>query len=144
MQCTACGNRFDIGYREWGADDRCSCGSLKGVKPDVVFFGEAAPNYRPMSKAFQALTEDDLLVVIGTSGVVVDVGSVSAQSPCLSVLSNLKSSDLGALDAQFSATCHGRASERARDLDLLVQVWAERVGLAYEAAAESDGPAPAP
>jgi len=138
MHCTACGKRFGIGYREWSSNDRCPCGSLKGVKPDVVFFGESAPNYVPMRSAFKSLGARDLLVTIGTSGQVIDIGTVSAGAKCMSVLSNLHSSDVGALDNQFSATAHGRATEKSHDLDLVVQVWAESVGLPYDAAEQND------
>ena len=46
---------------------RCACGAL--LRPDVVWFGEALPE-DAMPRAYAALQTADLLLVIGTSGVV--------------------------------------------------------------------------
>jgi NAD-dependent deacetylase len=45
----------------------CACGSL--LRPDVVWFGEMLPD-EPVARAMVAIRGADLLVVIGTSGVV--------------------------------------------------------------------------
>lgn len=70
MHCTACGDRWNIGYTAWDPEkDRCpGCNSLRGVKPGVVFFHETAPKYANLYQAFRKLTEEDTVVVIGTSG----------------------------------------------------------------------------
>jgi len=46
---------------------RCECGAL--LRPDVVWFGEALPD-EGVSRAVGAIRNADLLLVIGTSGVV--------------------------------------------------------------------------
>lgn len=129
MLCTACGTDFEIGFRDWDvAEDRCpKCQSKRGVKPGVVFFGEHAPGYRPMVRKFDALTANDILVVIGTSGRVLDIGTVAALSSATTVLSNLESSTEASLpgaycveDRQFDHVLHGRISDIAADLDALV------------------------
>lgn len=129
MRCTACGNVFDIGYDEWhDMEDRCPrCTSKKGVKPGVVFFGERAPYYPQMFKHLMALAEGDVLVVIGTSGKVVDIGSIAASTHATTILSNLASSNEPWMpgepvveDRQFDHVLHGRATERTPDLDALV------------------------
>ncbi len=119
MQCTACGRRWDIGYRAWGEDERCACRSAEPVKPGVVFFGEAAPGYGEMGRLFRGLTERDVLVVIGTGGEVVDIGAVAAATPAATVLSNLDSSPT-IDDAAFGVVLHGRAAEMAPTLDHVV------------------------
>ena len=45
----------------------CSCGSL--LRPDVVWFGEALPQLE-LNRAMQISRESDLMLVIGTSGLV--------------------------------------------------------------------------
>lgn len=46
---------------------RCTCGAL--LRPDVVWFGEALPAAE-VTRAVGAISQTDLLLVIGTSGVV--------------------------------------------------------------------------
>lgn len=46
---------------------RCDCGGL--LRPDVVWFGESLPE-RLLARAFAALEACDLLLVVGTSGLV--------------------------------------------------------------------------
>lgn len=129
MKCTACGTIHDIGYREWDCtSDRCpKCNSLKGMKPNVVFFDENAPYYRIMWKTFMGLKREDVLVVIGTSGQVIDIGSVAAMTKATTVLSNLESAKTISMpgspvveDRQFDYVIHGRASETASSLDKLI------------------------
>ncbi|WP_425277496.1 Sir2 family NAD-dependent protein deacetylase [Methylobacterium nodulans] len=61
------------------------------MKPNVVFFHENAPAYRTMNKALMRLTENDVLLVMGTSGQVIDIGSYAAMTKVFAILSNLKS-----------------------------------------------------
>lgn len=42
------------------------------VKPNVVFFGEAAPLYSDMSRLFDSLTNQDMVIVVGCSNVVIN------------------------------------------------------------------------
>ncbi len=119
MRCMACGRTWDIGYRAWGDEERCACGSRDDVKPGVVFFGEGAPGYERMGRLFDELTVRDALVVIGTGGEVVDIGAVAAATPASTVLSNLDSSPT-LDDEAFSIVLHGRAAEMAPTLDHVV------------------------
>lgn len=127
MKCIACGETFDIGYSEWGADERCSCNSRKGVRPNVVFFEEPAPNYRQMWKDFKSLTENDVLLVIGTSGNVIDIGTVAQFTKATTILSNLESQRNEGMpgsevlqDSQFDIVMHGRAAEMAGKIERVV------------------------
>ena len=47
---------------------RCSCGSM--IRPDVVWFGEQLPEDR-IARCYQALHTCDVILVVGTSGMVV-------------------------------------------------------------------------
>jgi NAD-dependent deacetylase len=121
MQCTAMGClTWDIGYTEWSETGRCpSCGSIRGVKPNVVFFNENAPEYTKMWLTLGKLSDEDVLVVIGTSGQVINIAEIAEACPATTVLSNLESA-VSIRDESFSHVLHGRASERAADLDALV------------------------
>lgn len=67
---------FDVGHPvdELPRDDRvpprCPCGSL--LRPDVVWFGEVLPG-RAVERAYDALETCDVMLVVGTSGVVYPV-----------------------------------------------------------------------
>jgi NAD-dependent deacetylase len=49
---------------------RCRCGSL--IRPDVVWFGEILPQ-RAVERAYTALETCDVMLVVGTSGIVYPV-----------------------------------------------------------------------
>jgi len=123
MKCEACSHVWDIGYSEWGLDDRCpnirggvQCGCKKAVKPNVIMFHEAAPNYSPMWKTLSSLTDRDFLLVIGTSGSVIRIGEIALQSRATTILSNLESADT-IRDDQFDYVIHGRAAETAERIE---------------------------
>jgi NAD-dependent deacetylase len=94
MKCIACGNIWNIGYTAWNhVTDRCpKCNSLKGVKPGVIFFGEGAPHYRTLYKEQGKLGPDDTFVIIGTSGIVIDINYLTQTSQVFSILNNLEKS----------------------------------------------------
>lgn len=131
MRCLACGTVWGIGTAAWDVEvDRCpKCRSLKGVKPNVVFFGEAAPNYRPMGKALESLGADDVLVVIGTDGAVIPIGKIAASLPCRKALQILEPVPADrwtpgmVAPALFHHTLFGRAAEQAETLDATVTEW---------------------
>lgn len=135
VTCAACGRAWDVAPVAWPAGGRCACGSLRGVRPGVVFFGDPAPEYRTMDRAFAELGEGDVLVVLGTTGKVIDVGSFAARTLATTVLSNLDSGDddwmpgrPGVADRQFDHVIHGRAAEVAPALDALVRELLARSG----------------
>jgi NAD-dependent deacetylase len=76
MKCLSNPNHvYDIGHSTVTTTERCPvCGG--GVKPGVIFFGEDAPLYPLMYNTFKLSTENDLIVVIGTSGNVVNMAYV--------------------------------------------------------------------
>ena len=67
VRCTAC-DYSQRGLDDLGAEPRCpDCGER--VRPDVVWFGETLP-VAALTSAFDVVENCDLLVLIGTSGVV--------------------------------------------------------------------------
>jgi len=73
FRCDACGLPYtaelpDMPEPQLTADvPVCSCGGL--IRPDIVWFGEALPD-GPWQAALDAVRAADLLVVVGTSGIV--------------------------------------------------------------------------
>ncbi len=67
---------FDMGHPidELPQDDRvpprCRCGSM--IRPDVVWFGELLPE-EAVERAYRALQTCDVMLVVGTSGIVYPV-----------------------------------------------------------------------
>lgn len=90
IRCMKCEHIEDIEY-EIQDDTNSSCRICGGnMRPNVVFFGEPAPKYQDMHNI---LNECGLLVVIGTSGNVIDV-SFLTQYADFSILNNLEKSDV--------------------------------------------------
>ncbi len=121
LRCMSCGAQWLIGYRRFSPEaDRCpQCGRLESVKPNVVFFNEPAPRYGEMWRSLESLTANDVLAVIGTSGLVLPIGEVARRSPATTILSNLQSAEIPR-DEDFDHVLHGRAAEIAPQLDRLV------------------------
>jgi len=91
VTCECCGLTYDIGYKKQNDafNGKCpSCYSNK-VRPNIVMFGEEAPNYTLFRRA---LNEADAFVVIGTSGNVIAVDLI-AENFNNSILNNLDHSD---------------------------------------------------
>lgn len=68
MQDRKTGERFHVGYDAFEVD---AAADGYRYKPDVVFFGEQAPAYRPMQEIIDSLYRDDLVVTVGSSHQVV-------------------------------------------------------------------------
>lgn len=66
------GEPVDIGYTEISAKELLN--DKLNIKPNVVFFGEAAPEYESYHHLCDSLTSDDLVIVIGSSDLVVPFG----------------------------------------------------------------------
>lgn len=122
LRCVSCGAEWEIGYEAFDphADFCPKCGLRRSVKPNVVFFNERAPLYLDMWRRLEELTDDDVLVVVGTSGTVLPVAQIARSSPSTTVLSNLES-EASIPDSCFDHVLHGRAAEIAPRLDALVR-----------------------
>ncbi len=90
IKCTKCENIVNIDYKlQDETNSQCEiCGSK--MRPNIVFFGEAAPKYELM---YNILEQCDILVVIGTSGNVIDVNYLSSFAN-YSILNNLEANYL--------------------------------------------------
>jgi NAD-dependent deacetylase len=93
MQCVACGNNWKLDKLVWDADqDRCpNCNSRKGVKPGVVFFHENAPKYADLYRAIKLMHDRTWVLIVGTSGMVIDVQTLFGGHTGFKLLNNLES-----------------------------------------------------
>ncbi|PLY06065.1 MAG: NAD-dependent deacetylase [Arcobacter sp.] len=89
IKCMSCADIINIAYEEQN-NSNIICKKCAGkMRPNIVFFGEMAPNYEEM---YKKLEECGLLVVIGTSGYVIDV-SFLTQYADFTILNNFESSE---------------------------------------------------
>jgi len=77
VRCTECGNSSENRDVPINILPRCSCGGL--LRPGVVWFGEPLPE-EMLYKAFEAASSTDLMLVIGTSGVVQPAASLAVRA----------------------------------------------------------------
>ena len=107
LRCRECDEVFDVGYTPQADFNHGQCPSCAGeLRPNIVFFGEAAPLYQELTKE---LNSCKLIVVIGTSGNVLDV-TYFAQLVDRSILNNLEPS-LAIDDSYFSKVYYAKATE---------------------------------
>ena len=86
LRCTKCKKLVNIGYEEQFEKHETCPKCKKSLRPNIVFFGEAAPKYDDMYKEFK---DCEVLVVIGTSGAVVNSDMLLTKKIKLSILNNL-------------------------------------------------------
>ena len=126
MQCTACGHNWDIGYSEFNIEtDRCPrCGSLKGVKPSIVFFGGNAPKYMNMYNNLNFLYADNSrLIVIGTNGNVVQIDELTKHiHPKKKILNNLEKSEF-IDDRNFGQVFYEPATTALLKIEEILKDW---------------------
>ncbi|WP_293036371.1 Sir2 family NAD-dependent protein deacetylase [Paraburkholderia sp.] len=68
LLCTDCDHRFPMTGETLDPQAACpSCGQADSVKPGVVFFNEAAPEYETLWRVQQSMTADDLFIAVGTA-----------------------------------------------------------------------------
>jgi NAD-dependent deacetylase len=92
MQCVACGENWKLEKLTWDCEsDRCpACNSRRGVKPGVVFFNEHAPKYKDLYWAIKHMHENTWVLIVGTSGVVIDVQTLFGDHVGIKLLNNLQ------------------------------------------------------
>ena len=110
LRCEDCGEVFSIGYDPQNGSVCPRCESDR-VRHNVVMFGEAAPEYVHLHRLYN---EADMVVVIGTSGYVIDIAYI-AQLVDYSILNNLDSDPN--IDQYFSKVYTLRATEA---IDMIV------------------------
>jgi NAD-dependent deacetylase len=118
LRCEACETVFPIGYRTQ-EDVVCpKCGSYE-IRHNVVMFGEAAPAYIHLNKLYN---EADMVVVIGTSGQVIDTAYM-AQLVGNAILNNIDVDEHH--DQYFATTLYKPATEAVDEIYALVEEFLE-------------------
>ncbi|MDD2906644.1 MAG: NAD-dependent deacetylase [Sulfurimonas sp.] len=113
-----CSTIYDIGYNKIYNfnDGRClECNSR--LRPNIVFFGERAPEYEKLYKAF---AECEMFVVIGTSGAVIQTDSFLNAKIKRSILNNLEPSD-SINDKRYSKVLFKPASEAIDEIAMDIE-----------------------
>jgi len=117
LKCKKCNTILDIGYeKQSGNYESCSkCNKL--LRPNIVFFGEQAPKYKDMYKEFKNC---EVLVVIGTSGAVINTDMFLNSQIKFSILNNLEESSY-INDSLYSKVLYKKATlaidEIANDIE---------------------------
>lgn len=119
VECEKCGLVYDIGYKNTkeSFDGKCpTCWSEK-IRPFIVMFGEMAPMYERLESEMR---ECKLLVVIGTSGNVIQVDRLTSKAR-KTILNNLEPS-IAINDKLYTKVLYKKATdaidEIAKDIDL--------------------------
>jgi len=124
VRCEKCSFVYDIRYDAIGQDrfdGKCPTCRAKKIRPDIVMFGENAPNYDVLNRE---LKDCKLLVVIGTSGNVIDVSSI-AKNIDSSILNNLESNE--AIDASlFSNVLYKKVTEAIDEIKEEVESYLQK------------------
>lgn len=87
IRCENCEHIITIGYAPYDFTPCPKCGNPK-LKPNIVFFYEQAPKYAEMYEIFDSVSDDDIIVVSGTSGEVVNVCAMIGKG--YKILNNLE------------------------------------------------------
>ena len=75
LSCLWCGKKYKSEEKRDEYPPRCEC--QKVLKPDVVFFGEAIPEYA-LNRSFQLASSAQALLVVGTSALVSPANTIPA------------------------------------------------------------------
>jgi len=112
VRCESCGFLDDIGYAKlsdiYSACPKCG----NPLRPNVVFFGEAAPKYADL---YRELDDCEVLVVIGTSGNVINTDMFLNAQIRYSILNNLEPSP-AINDKLYSKVLYKKASEAVDEI----------------------------
>ena len=87
----SCDLVYDISYKKQDDSFNGKCPSCyEKVRPNIVFFGEPAPKYEEL---YKHLADCEVLVIVGTSGAVINVDMLSQWAE-YKILNNLEESNL--------------------------------------------------
>jgi NAD-dependent deacetylase len=118
LRCEDCEKVFPIAYASQEGASCPSCDSFS-IRHNVVMFGEAAPAYQHLGKLYD---EADMVVVIGTSGQVIDTAYMARQVKN-SILNNLDVDDFH--DRAFKHKFYLPATEAVDDVCALIEEFLE-------------------
>jgi len=117
-QNETCGKIFNINYDK--QKEFCpKCGDY--LRPNIVFFGEMAPKYQDM---YAVLEDTDMIVIIGTSGNVINVEFLS-QYADYSILNNLEFSSI-IDDSIFDKVIYDKATIAIDEISDIVNEFLEQ------------------
>jgi len=110
LRCEQCGATQIIGYTK--QDRAFTCKRCNGsLRPDIVFFGEAAPMYEHL---YDAMQECQFLAIIGSSGNVVAMDHFALHVKH-SILNNLEKSD-AINERVYTKVLYKRATEAVDEI----------------------------
>jgi len=115
VKCTneLCNYKEDIGYKK--QDKYCPlCDEY--IRPNIVFFGEHAPKYWDM---YEILKDIDMIIIIGTSGNVIDVNHLIHDAK-YSILNNLEYSP-SINDNFFDKVIYDKATVAIEKIEKIVE-----------------------
>jgi len=120
LRCRECEEIFDAAYssQDSVASECPSCGAK--LRANIVFFGEAAPKYQILT---QELNNCELIVIIGTSGNVLDV-TYFAQLTKYSILNNLEPSN-AIDDSYFTKVYYAKATQAIDEIAKYIEEFLE-------------------
>jgi len=114
LRCEDCNHEFDVGYASQEGKTCPKCES-SNVRHNVVMFGEDAPKYAFLSVL---TTAADMLVVLGTSGQVIDTASL-AQYVENTMLNNLDADP--SHDRHFKTVLHEPATTGVPKVAVMIE-----------------------
>lgn len=97
IRCLKCNHVWDIGYTDYNGHPCPQC-TWQDAKPNIVLFGDPAPLYQVLHRLFfpvyeeDILTQNDITIVIGTTGGVVPIARYLWGQKCIKILNNLEDS----------------------------------------------------
>lgn len=124
LHCTNCNDITKLNLNddlEFKFENCKKCQS-KLIKPSVVFFGEQAPFYTDLYSTFYNLNEDDLVVIIGTSGAVININYLLRFAKSKNILINLEKNKY-INEALFSHIIYKSCDECIDELEQIIQEW---------------------
>lgn len=106
LRCESCENIIDITYeKQYLNYEFCpNCNNL--LRPNIVFFGEMVPKYQEM---FMEFNDCEFLVVIGTSGAVINTDMFLNPDIKISILNNIEPSDY-LIEELYTKVLHKKAT----------------------------------
>ena len=120
MHCVACDLQWKIEQGTYDQSGCPTCHQKKTVKPAVVFFGQAAPEYETLHSVVRWLRPMDTALVVGTSGTVLPADQLFGYSRAYSILANLEPG--GEMnESAFSERYYGPATQTLPALTELIE-----------------------
>lgn len=118
VYCTECFNEIDIEYQSYDFKKCNKCNS-EWIKPSIIFFGEQAPLYQTLYEVFNSINKDDIVLIIGTSGAVINVNYLVSDKS-FNILNNL-CPEIYINEKLFDAIFYEKATDAASKIDQLIK-----------------------